>query len=53
MRELTAVLLTLITVALCGVAWVLCFTVSTFGGWLPLALITAGPALGYGLRAAR
>ena len=31
----------------CGIiAWTLCFEATDFGGWLPFALLTAGPLLG-------
>lgn len=45
MRPATAAALTLYTVALGWLAYTLCFTVTTLGGWLPAAVITLSPAL--------
>jgi hypothetical protein len=36
-----------LTVAMGVLAYELCMTVTTLGGYAPLALITAAPAIGY------
>ena len=49
MKTLAAISLTLFTIALGAAAYQLCFTATTFGGILPWAAITAGPALGFAI----
>ena len=45
-RTIHASLLALLSVALGAIAWILCMTETNLGGFLPWALLTAGPALG-------
>jgi len=47
MKFLQGVTITLITGCIGFVAYDLCMTVATFGGWLPMVTLTAGPAIGY------
>lgn len=47
MKTIRLITLAVLTVALGSMAYELTMTVTTFGGWLPLGLITAAPILGY------
>ena len=49
MKALQLATLTALTLALAVIAWELTMTVTMFGGWLPLIIITIAPVLGYGL----
>jgi len=47
MKFLQGITITILTIALAAIGYELTMTVTTFGGYLPLAIITTGPALGF------
>ena len=49
MKFLQGLTITILTVLLAGIGYEVCMTVTTFGGYLPLAIITAGPAVGFAI----
>lgn len=49
MKFLQGMTITIVTGALGFLGYELCMTVTTFGGYLPLTIITAGPAIGYAI----
>jgi hypothetical protein len=49
MKFMQGITITLLTALLAVVGYELTMTITTLGGYLPLALITAGPAFGYAI----
>ena len=48
MRELLAIMLTVLLIAVAALAYTLCFTVTTLGGYLPAGFLVTAPLIFYG-----